>query len=118
MALAVATVLHADRTPAFEKHTLDVAVGFDAQIRARSDRLEVGDGSAAPSALALRDLIAPDSLLLRAVEIFVQRQPRVHAGSDERIGERIAAAQIFHGQWPVGAVILRRAALLPLRLRK
>src|SRR6185436_17627173 len=76
---------------------------------------EVRDGSTATATLALCDLIVTHSFLARAVEIFVERQADGYARGDERIGERIAAAQIFHREHTVGAVVHRCAMLLSLR---
>ena len=115
LALAIPAVLDGARSSMIDEYSLHQAVRCDLQVPPRPCRIEVRDGCAATATLALRDLIVAHAFLARAVEIVVERQADGYARGDERIGERIAAAQIFHRERAVGAVIDRRAVLLPLR---
>jgi len=77
--------------------------------------MQVGDRRAAAHTAALRDLVAPDTFLVRVVEVRVLLVPGLLCGLDKRFGKRMTRAALGNGQRPADAVERVRAALVVLR---
>src|SRR5690606_10291096 len=66
--------------------------------------VEVGHRRRAARAIALGDLVQPDALLARTVEVVVAGEARLHACLDERVRKRIDVTQVGYRQRTVATV--------------
>src|SRR5689334_9463649 len=103
---------HADGAAPLEQHALHKGVRENAQIRPIERRMEISGRGAASNAIALRNLIAPDSKLLGAVEVIVAPMARLHRRLNEVVHKRMHGAAVLHAQWPRTSMIIGIAALV------
>ena len=82
--------LHANGSVALEQHAVDLQERLDGEVRTRHRWVEVGHGGRAPLPVALGDLVAPEAVLLGAIEVLVAPLPRLIAGLQEGLGHRVA----------------------------
>jgi len=78
--------------------------------------MQIGDRRGAAHAAALGELITPDAVLLRAVEVLVVRQSGLPTGLDERFAGAEVGAAVDHAERSADAVELALAALVVLGL--
>ena len=84
----------ADAACAIHDESLDGRVDEDREVGARHCRWQVADGGAAARAVALRNLIKAETLLVASIEVGVQWQANGGASRDERKTEAIRALRI------------------------
>ena len=114
--LAALPVFDGARAAAFKENALRQRVGLDAQIAAVLRRAQIGEGAAGAAAAARRSLEEARALLLRAIEIRIERNAGLAGGLHERFRQRVVMPPVRHRQRAAGAVILVFAALLVLGL--
>ncbi len=105
---------HPDRAPSLEQHAMRQCAGLHPQIRPRQRRAQIGHRRAGPPAPAHRDLQRSDAVLLRAVEIGVERNAAFDRTRNERIVQLVVRAQVGHRERTAGAVVVVGAAFLVL----
>ena len=84
-----APVVDADRPPPLEPDPRHLRPRHDLQVRPAHRRPQVGGGRRGPHPAPGGDLIDPDPLLPRAVEVRVAREPRRLAGGEPGLAERM-----------------------------
>src|SRR5438270_1058501 len=100
---------HAAGAAPLEQQAQHKGIRENAQIRPIERRIEISGSGAASNAVALRELKAPDSKLLGAVEVIVAPMARLHRRLDQVVHQRMHGATVLHAQWPREAVIARVA---------
>jgi hypothetical protein len=112
--LAALPVLDAARAPVVEHDARRLRVRLDAQVRARSRRLQVADRGAAAPAVVGEELVVADAFLHAAVEVVGARHAELVRAGDDRLDQLVLLADVRALERPVRAVRRRRAALVAL----
>ena len=107
---APATNLHARDTAAVDNQLLHQRVGAHREVALFANRFDIGARRRPAFALALGDLVEPEALLPRAVEIRVRAQLQGCGGFDEGVGCGVGVFLILDKQrTPVAVVIVAPA---------
>jgi hypothetical protein len=113
--LAVALARDGDRARSLKEDPVRLRARAQLEVRATQRGVQVRAGRRAAPAVALRDLIPADAILLAAVEVVVAPQSRLDGGLDERGRDRGARTSVGDAQRTAGAVERIGAALVVLR---
>ena len=110
----VALPFDADGPRSLEQHARHQRARHDRQVRPAADRTQERDRRAlSPSAIDAQ-LVRPDAVRRRAVEIGIARQPELDARLDPRVAVRVVVAQVRDAELARRAVIGARAACVAL----
>ncbi len=104
----------AHRAALLDDDPRDAHAGAHAQVAAMPGRPQVGAGRAAAPAVARGDLVEPAAGRVARVEVFVVGQPRLLAGPQPRLAERVDVADVGYAERAAGAVLRVAEALVVL----
>ena len=110
----VAADLHADGTALLDQHAAHVDADLDPQVRPLQRRVQERPRGGAAPPVADVEIVEPEAVLRRTVEIVVERIAGLVAGAQEHVRQRVDLGQLVDRQPAVGAVIVGVAMLVAL----
>src|SRR5215475_1768969 len=116
LALARTNHLDADRSPSLEEDASREPGCYDRKVLAVPGRVQVGNGRAASSAVALRDLMISDAVLSGPVKIRIKCQSQIPSRGKESLRRSIFRAPVADRERAEVTMELVLAALVAFRL--
>ena len=106
--------LDADGTAGLDDDARDQGAGLDGQVRAVADGLEVGAGGRGAARVADGDLVVPDALLLRTVEVRIVGDAVFLGRAQEGLADRQRVDRNGHAERAAIAMVLAGEPLIVL----